>query len=119
MPVTRSWQRDIDDAEYAKQNPRPVTPKPEPIDLEALVVEVLDGRIRDYPMTSLETMDGACAAVVAEVTKRAGQRLGDGALAKIYIATGCEFNRRRVQKKADLRETQIALANPFSMFGAR
>jgi hypothetical protein len=110
MPVTRSWQSDLDQAEYEKQlAARRTAPKVEPIDLDALVVAVLDGAVGDRPMTSMETMDGACDAVVAEVAKRIGRPLMDGALAKVYVATGCEFNRRRAQKKADLAETQQAL----------
>jgi hypothetical protein len=119
MPVTRSWQRDLDEAAQRRAAAIRATPRAEPIDLDALVVAVLDGTIADYPMTSLETMDGACAAVVAEVEKRIGRALLDGGRAKVYIATGCEFNRRRAQKKADLKETQLRLANPFGMFGAR
>lgn len=111
-----SWRQEIDDVEYAKQNPP--APRVEPIDLDDLVVAVLDGAVGDRPMTSMETLHGACDAVEAEVVKRVGRPLMDGERAKLYIVAGSEFNRRRMQKRADLLETQTALHNPMARYFA-
>jgi hypothetical protein len=87
-----------------------------PIDLDALVVLVLDGAVGEHPMTQLETMDGACDAVIAVVVAKVGRPLSDGEKAKVYISAGCEFNRRRAEKRAQLAETQRNLASPFRVF---
>jgi hypothetical protein len=79
-----------------------------PIDLPALVVAVLDGRVGNHPMTQLATMDGACEAVVAVLASTIGRALFDGERAKVYIETGCEYNRRR--------QAQGALCSPFAVF---
>jgi hypothetical protein len=87
-----------------------------PIDLDALVVSVLDGAVGDQPMTQLATMDGACDAVIAVVVAKVGRPLSDGEKAKVYISAGCEFNRRRAEKRAQLAETQRNLSSPFRVF---
>ncbi len=96
MPVTRHWQRELDRA--APPSTRQSIPRIEPIDLDAVVVAVL--------MPIIPTMDAACDAVVAEVEKRAGRSLMPGELAKVYIATGCEFNRQRQTVDLNVDERQ-------------
>lgn len=99
-----------------QQRPTP-QPQQTPIDLDALVVAVLDGAVGDQPMSELATMDGACAAVTNVVVEKAGRALTVSEQMKVDIATATEFNRRKIEKREGLRDTQERLHNP--MFGMR
>ncbi len=126
MPVSRSWQRDLDcDAALAAgkireieqraaaaAQPRPwFTPVIEPIDLPALTKVVLDE-------TATESMHDAGEAVVRAVIARVGRPLTFHEELDAYVAGRVEWNDRDKAKRADLRETQAALASPFRVFGA-
>lgn len=90
---------------------------PEPIDLPALVIAVLDGALGDAPLIQLSTFNGACDAVVDVVASKIGRPLRDHERAKVFVETGCEFNRRRHEKREQLRQTQERLHNPMLFIG--
>jgi hypothetical protein len=103
MSPTRRWQRDLNDAQHRAT--APASQLVEPIDLDQFVAAVLDG-------THVETMDDACNAVLTALVAKIGRPLKDGERAKVYIATGAEFNRRR---QATLARTDVGFAETIEL----
>jgi hypothetical protein len=115
MPIQRSWQRDLRDAEYAKQNP-PVR-KPEPVDLKTFVTQVLNGEVGGVRIESMLTVDGACAAVIGQLERRGGRRLTQGERTQVEIVTVCSINMGKLESAAYLEDAQRMFHSPAGMLG--
>jgi hypothetical protein len=115
MPVNRSWQQDIAEREYARQNPP--APKPAPVDLKVFVTSVLNGEVGGIPMERMLTVDGACAAVIGQLERHGGRRLTQSERIKVEIATVCARNMGFLEAAAYLEDAQRMFHSP--MFGAR
>jgi hypothetical protein len=111
MPITRSWQRDLNDAERLKQATQPV------VDLKIFVTQVLNGEISGVRMESLLTVDGACAAVIGQLERLGGRRLTYSERVQVEIATVCAINMGKLESAAYLEDAQRLFHSPAGMLG--
>lgn len=120
MPITRSWQRELNEAEQAKQANRTDESRAAH---QAMISyfrnytkDALDGRVAAIDMIALASIETAYPAIIAAHEARIGHALDAATKTDLWPIVASEFTARRNRMRAALRDTQERLASPFSVF---
>lgn len=86
------------------------------IDLVQLATALLDGAVGSVPMTELATVPSAGRVMCEELTSRLHRSLLPSEQMAAEQIIAAELRTRHAKKRAELRETQIALHSPRRIF---